>query len=80
MSAPRKSEGKDVWTQYGHAEGSSVAQKLAELFEVLGLKWDLEEECVCALSFTSLQATPHPTEGQPAQKTHKNSHLGPSDS
>lgn len=30
-----------------------------------------EEECVCTLNFTSLQATPHPRAGQPAQKTEK---------
>lgn len=32
---------------------------------------DPEEECVCMLNFTSLQATPHPRAGQPAQKTEK---------
>lgn len=40
-------------------------------------EWDLDEECVCTLNFTSLQATPHPTAGQPAQKTHKKQPFGP---
>ncbi len=57
--------------------GYSAAQKLASSLEVLRPEWDLGEECVCALNFTSLQATPHPTAGQPAQKTHKKQPFGP---
>lgn len=49
----------------------SVARRWTKLLEVLRQEQDREEECVCAFSFTSLQATPHPKAGQPAQKTHK---------
>lgn len=72
MSKTVDSSGGDVLTQHGQTETLAWPSRPIKATEkCFGQSQILRRNVFVRLNFTSLQATPHPRAGQPAQKTEK---------